>query len=140
MRNGKFFLITLLVVILDQLSKFFVRQNFILGESKGLLTYIHNYGAGFSLFQGMNILFIIVSVVVIFLIFYYLNKIPKKAKWLYYCVALILGGTMGNLIDRVFFGYVIDFINLQVWPVFNIADACITIGGIYLVWWLWKKQ
>jgi signal peptidase II len=72
------------------------------------------------------------------LVAYYYKKIPDN-KLNNTIIALILAGTIGNLIDRLIFGYVIDFIDFQIWPVFNIADSCLTIAAILLGYYLIKK-
>ena len=91
------------------------------------------------MFKGLNWFFVFFSVIVIIAIFYYLKKIVKSRKLLQFAAGLLLGGTIGNLIDRVAYGAVIDFIDFRVWPVFNIADSAVTIGVIILIVLLWKK-
>ena len=97
---------------------------------------MHNYGAGFSILQGQNRLFILTAIVFIALIIALYKKIEKN-KTVQAGFALLLGGTAGNLIDRVSYGYVIDYLNFKIWPVFNIADSAITVGavlvGIYYI-------
>ena len=89
-----------------------------------------NTGASFSLFQGMNTTFIWVSLIVIGAVLYYWDKIEEHNKL---AMILILSGILGNFIDRVLLGHVIDFIDFKIWPVFNLADSCITIGIIWLL-------
>lgn len=72
-------------------------------------------------------------------IFYYIKKIVKNEKLLQFAVGLLLGGTIGNLIDRIAYGAVIDFIDFRIWPVFNVADSAVTISIILLIILLWKK-
>lgn len=133
------------IVFLDQLTKYIIKHNFQLNQSipviKNILhlTYVTNTGSAFGLFRGLNWFFVLFSVIVIISIFYYLEKIVKNEKLLQFAVGLLLGGTIGNLIDRIAYGYVIDFIDLRLWPVFNIADSSVTIGVIALVILLWKK-
>lgn len=134
----------LLIIIIDQLTKFFVSKNMPINSSipfiKNILhiTYIQNRGAGFGLFQGQQLILIWISVIVIGIIFYYYDKIPAD-KSVQLAVGLILGGTIGNLMDRIRLSYVIDFIDFRIWPAFNIADSCITIGVILLIIYLVKK-
>lgn len=118
-RHGKeLFLIALVIVIIDQASKLFARNN---------LEYVKNTGASFGILKGQTSLIILITIFVIFLIIYYSRK--------EYIIAFpfILGGALGNLIDRVLYGHVIDFINLRFIPTFNVADIANTIGGILLV-------
>jgi len=122
-------LIALLVVI-DQITKFLVKNVDI-----GIIHYQANYGAAFSLFQGLRWVFIIVAVIVLVIIAVYYNK--ARVKW---PLILLAAGTLGNMIDRVFYGFVIDFINIRIWPVFNIADSLNLIGAIGLVYYLIKKE
>ncbi len=145
-KNIFVFSIALLIVLLDQLTKFLIKQNFQLNESIPIinkifhLTYITNTGSAFGLFKGLNSIFMIFSIVVIIGVFYYLRKkIKNNEKLLQISVGLLLGGTIGNLIDRLLYGAVIDFLDFRIWPVFNIADSAVTISVILLVILLWKK-
>lgn len=92
------------------------------------ITYVHNFGAAFGLFVHRTGFFIFVTTVVVLLIFVFLRHLPKEQKLLRAALVLQLGGAMGNLIDRVRLGYVIDFFDLRVWPVFNVADIAIVFG------------
>ncbi len=154
-RNAVFFLIALLVVVADQLSKVWIRSNLAVGESlpeTGLLRLIHirNTGAAFGLFQGQSFSLIITAligiIVILLLVLFFSHGFPLLEKGLGKpALGLVLGGTVGNLIDRLRFvfdstagnlvdrlklGYVTDFINIGVWPAFNIADSAITVGVI----------
>ncbi|MBI2541725.1 signal peptidase II [Candidatus Woesearchaeota archaeon] len=144
-KNAAILLTAMIVALLDQLTKFLVRQNLQLNESAPIiknifhLTYVTNTGSAFGLFKGLNIFFILFSIIVIIAIFYCLKKIVKNEKILQLSVGLLLGGTIGNLLDRIFHGAVIDFIDFRVWPVFNIADSAVTISAMLLIILLWKK-
>ena len=144
-RNVFFFFTTaLLLVAADQLSKLWIRSNLAIGESLfevGFfrLTYVRNTGAAFGLFQGQSLpLTIVASVGVAALLLYALffyhkfplldNRLGKLA------LGLVLGGTVGNLIDRIYLGYVTDFIAVSIWPAFNIADSAIVVGVIILAY------
>ena len=135
----------LIIVLLDQLTKFLIRKNFNLNESIPIIknifhfTYITNTGSAFSMFQGYNIFFMIFSAIVICAILYYIRKIKENEKLLQFAFGLLLAGTVGNLIDRIFFGAVTDFLDFRIWPVFNIADSAVTISVILLIAILWKK-
>ncbi|MBS3096789.1 signal peptidase II [Candidatus Woesearchaeota archaeon] len=138
--------IGLLIVILDQLTKYIIKHNFRLNESIPIiknilhLTYITNTGSAFGLFKGLNWFFILFSIIVVIAIFYYLKKAVKNnEKLTQFAVGLLLGGTIGNLIDRIAYGYVIDFIDFRIWPVFNVADSAVTISVVLLITLLWKK-
>lgn len=139
------FSIALLIVILDQLTKYTIKQSLQLNQSipviKNIfhLTYITNTGSAFGLFKGFNFIFILFSVIVVVAILHYLKKIKNNEKALQFSVGLLLGGTIGNLIDRLLHDAVIDFIDFRIWPVFNIADSAVTISIILLIALLWKK-
>ena len=133
-------LISGLTLAADQLTKFLVVASFEPRTSLPLLppvlhlTYVQNTGAAFGLFKGQQMLFIGCSFLVIGWIVWELTAKPFRDLSSLWACALILGGAVGNLIDRLRLGYVIDFIDLRVWPVFNIGDSAITVGVALLVW------
>ena len=132
-------IIVITVLCLDQLTKFLITKNFINNQSLSIirgifhLTLIHNRGAAFGILKNQTPLFIFTSILAIFLL--YLNlRHHQDGKFYRFSLSLILAGASGNLIDRLFFGYVIDFLDFRIWPVFNIADSAITIGAVMLGW------
>lgn len=134
-----FSLIAAAVLILDQLVKFFVKKIELNKDVFDLgffsFTHVNNYGAGFSLLQGYSWLFVIVGLVFVVLILFFYNKIDKD--WISQIgFALLLGGAASNLIDRISYGYVIDYLNFKIWPVFNIADSAITVGAVLVIVYL----
>lgn len=139
-----FFAIAAVILALDQLTKFLVCRNLGIHESIPLiknvfhLTLVYNRGAAFGLLKNQVPLFIITSFAAIVLICVSLrdagHKLYRLSLW------LILSGAIGNLIDRVAFGYVIDFLDFRIWPVFNIADSAITCGAILLSWTVIVKK
>ena len=132
--------ISSLVLIVDRLTKHILFRNLSEGESvrivPGLLhiTLVLNTGAAFGLFRGRGAFFMISTALIIIFICAYVLRGGCKDLLTMTALGLILGGAAGNLVDRVLFGYVIDFLDLRIWPVFNLADACITIGIIILAW------
>jgi signal peptidase II len=104
-----------------------VRSVPILGEYIRL-TYVENRGAAFGLLQNQTLFFILVGVVVISVIVMSYRYIPDPSWLLNLCLGLQMGGAIGNLVDRIHVGYVVDFIDLTFWPVFNVADSAICIG------------
>ncbi len=136
------FLFTVVVIVwTDRVTKIFFSDLLSLGESLPIvrnvmhMTLVYNTGIAFGLFKNHGIVFIIIPIIavvlLVFNIFYYHNN--KELSRLYIVgFSLILGGAIGNLIDRIAYGYVIDFIDLRVWPVFNIADSAITIGAFII--------
>ncbi|MFP4533808.1 MAG: signal peptidase II [Desulfobacterales bacterium] len=144
-----------LVVIADQLTKWWVLQG--IGRSEVIpvipgffnLVHWHNPGGAFGFFAGQGsqvraLFFIFFSLLAVALIFYLYRSTPAKYKWLLSGFSLIVGGAVGNLIDRIRFGHVVDFIDLYIgtvhWPAFNVADSAITIGMfIFAVYLITKK-
>ena len=104
-----------------------VRSRPVFGEYVRL-TYVENRGAAFGLFQEQTTFFIVVGVVVIGVIVASYRYIPESGWLLNICLGLQMGGAIGNLIDRIRVGYVVDFIDLTFWPVFNVADSAICVG------------
>ena len=102
------------------------------------LTYVLNSGVAFGFFKGHGLWITLGTLVILALLFRTTLKVDP-GKWVPVCLGLILGGAMGNLIDRVRFGGVVDFLDFRIWPVFNLADSCITVGAILLAVSLWRK-
>lgn len=139
------FIIVLATLSLDQLTKFLITKNLFQNQSipiiKGIfhITLVHNRGAAFGILKNQIPLFIITSLFAIILIYFNLKK-NRQSKSYSIALSLILAGALGNLIDRLFFGYVIDFLDFRIWPVFNVADSAITIGAILLGWSILFKK
>ncbi len=148
-------LITFLILILDQVSKFLALSFLTPGVSspviKGIfhLTLVYNRGAAFGLFRGGALFFTLASIICIIAIsFLWKNDrlfskilgLNPKDRMVRFSLALILGGACGNLIDRVRFFSVIDFLDFRIWPVFNLADSAITIGALFICFSLLKKH
>lgn len=144
----KFYLIALAMLILDQLTKYYFNSTFELHETVDVIppllnwTLAYNYGAAFSFLANaggwQKYFFAILGLAVSIFIISYLRQIPKTAKILSWGLALVLGGAIGNVIDRFLHGYVIDFIHVHyanVWhyPIFNIADIGICVGMALVV-------
>lgn len=129
------------VVLLDRLTKIFFSNILRVGESLPVIpkvfhfTLVHNTGIAFGLFKDNGFVFLIIPVIAIALLgynVYYYHKFGELDCWYIIAFSLILGGAIGNLIDRIFIGHVIDFIDLRVWPVFNIADSAISVGAVLI--------
>lgn len=133
-----FYSLALTVVILDQLFKYLVQRSMYLGQSipllNGLLklTYVRNTGAAFSLFVGFSPYLAVVGAAVIAAVIYFHYRYRFYNSFLQTGLALVLGGSLGNLIDRIFRSYVVDYIDLTIWPVFNFADIMINLGVILI--------
>ena len=140
-QNKSFFIyLSFLFFSLDQLSKYIVNINYKLLLNKDFflfkLDYVENKGAAFNILSGNRILLSIVSIVISILLLYLISQKRNNELIELYSYSFILGGTLGNGIDRVLKGYVIDFINLNFinFPIFNIADIVINIGLILLLY------
>ncbi|MCK8826889.1 signal peptidase II [Natroniella acetigena] len=132
----------LLTVILDQGTKYLVMENLDLYQSIPIiedifhLTYIRNQGAAFGILQGRVTFLIIVTVLAIILLIVFYNELPVDNRFNRLILGLGIGGALGNLIDRVRLGYVVDFFDFRVWPVFNIADVAIVITVSIFSYWV----
>ena len=134
--------IFLLIIAFDQISKHLITSRFAVGEGmtviKGIFDfrYIENRGAAFGLLQGARVFFIVLTVVVFLAIIIYLVKAKPKSHLEKTALCFIAGGAIGNFIDRVYLGYVRDFIETTFMdlPIFNIADCFVCIGaGLYIL-------
>jgi len=136
--------IGLLVILADQLSKTWIRNNLDWGQSlfdAGFfqIVHVHNTGAAFGIFKDHSLTLTIVGfvgiVVILLLVFVLRSRWSLLDSMLVTsAIGLVMGGTIGNLIDRLRMGYVIDFMDFKVWPVFNVADASVTIGVIIVAY------
>ncbi|HHW54179.1 MAG: signal peptidase II [bacterium] len=139
------YLIGLLVLFFDQLTKFWVQNSMLPRDSIPLipgvfhLTYVQNTGAAFGFLRGKTLFFIVVAVLVLGFIIFLAPRLSREKPLLGLVFGLLLGGALGNLIDRIRFGYVIDFLDFRVWPVFNIADMAIVVGVCFLIWEIWFR-
>ena len=131
-----------LLSALDQLTKYMITSKFVLYESKTIiknvfsLTYIHNEGMAWGMFQGKQLFFLIITTFMLVLTFYVYNNIASKKEFtpVKICLVFLTSGAIGNLIDRVTLGYVIDFLHFELFdfPVFNVADIFVTVSMIVL--------
>ena len=120
-----------ILVLVDQITKVFFKDKSFL-----IFNYTTNTGAAFSLFQNQNLFLIITSIIILIFLIYLYKKYPKLQVY----ISLIIAGTIGNLIDRIFLGYVRDFIDLRVWPVFNVADSLGVVGVLLIVYSIIKNK
>ena len=139
----KVFIISLIFILLDQLSKLMVvngcdlNNGIVVIPSFFSILYVKNYGAAFSLLQNWNLFLVAISfLALIFIYFYFIrNRVFLKKYWL--VISILIGGVFGNLIDRLIYGYVIDFLSFEFFgwsfPIFNIADVLIVGSVLYMV-------
>lgn len=144
-----YYLISLLILIIDQWSKWAIVKYMDLYESIPIIegwlhiTSTRNRGAAFSILQNQRWFFITLTVIVSLFIIYYIYRIYKTEKWYALAFSLILGGAVGNLIDRILTGEVVDFIDVRIinFAVFNLADSAIVIGtGLMLIGILFSNK
>jgi len=135
-----FLLPTFIVFILDRLTKLFfshLGQNFDVIDGIVRITMVKNTGAIFGLFQGMRVLFIIASLLASIFITAIAFKLPQNERLKRISLGLILGGALGNLVDRIYSGEVVDFIDMGIglhrWWVYNVADIGVTVGAFLLM-------
>ncbi len=148
----KWLSLSLLVVILDQVTKHLASDLLELHHPVSVapwvyFTLMHNAGAAFSFLSSaggwQRWFFVILALAVSGGILYWLMSLPREARWLPIALALVLGGAIGNVWDRVAFGYVVDFVQVYIpflpwrifnpWPAFNVADSAISVGAVMLV-------
>lgn len=131
------------IIIADQLSKLWVVQMLgpetmtrfipIIGDTVRI-AYSHNTGIAFSMLQGMpEVLTVVALVIVAGAIYFYATQLPNHRRMIQVIMGLILGGAFGNIIDRVRLGYVVDFISVGWFPIFNVADSAISVGAALLM-------
>ena len=145
LRENKAVWITLiLVLLLDRVTKRLTLE-FLAEQDIELLPYLHlnyvqNTGAAFGMMQGGNLILILIALLIVGYILKNWKDICSYGALAKWGLVLILGGALGNLYDRITLGFVIDFIDMQVWPVFNVADSFITVGGCMLALALFKPH
>lgn len=135
-----------IVLIADGITKAVAMNLLSYGESLPVipgafhLTLVLNKGAAFGVLAHYRLLFVAVSVFAIIAILAYILFRGERSLAVGLALGLVLGGASGNLVDRIRFGYVIDFFDMRIWPVFNVADSCITVGCVLLGWHLLVHQ
>ena len=141
--------IAALVLALDQLTKRWVSSSLPEGgwwsPLPGVgrifrITHTTNSGAAFGIFPNQGNFFVLVAMVVVLVIVLYHRHLPARGWWIRLSLGLQLGGAIGNLLDRLHYGYVVDFIDIGFWPIFNLADAAIVTGVSILAYCLWRED
>ena len=137
-------LVLALVLAADQLTKWLVRESMRRGEEDPIfpalkLVNVRNDGVAFGIDAGgQTLIIVLIAVALIALVLYFARHTSKPLMWL--PVGLLLGGALGNIIDRVREGAVVDFLKLPAWPAFNLADVAITVGVLSLIYVLERRQ
>ena len=132
----------IIFLIVDQALKILVEQKMILNQTIVVIknffsiTLVHNLGAAFSILMGNRIFLILVGIIALILISLYIRKIEEFNDYDVFTYSLLLGGILGNLLDRIIHGYVIDYLNFNIFsynfPIFNFADVCIVVSVILI--------
>ncbi|MBQ8192622.1 MAG: signal peptidase II [Bacilli bacterium] len=143
-------IISIILLIIDQISKILVIKYIDINNSIELiknffyLTYTHNEGAAFSILTGQRIFLILIAITILIIIFNYIRKNKTKNKVETVAFSLIIGGSLGNLIDRIVRGYVVDFLDFKIlgynYPIFNLADTFIVVGVFLLFIFVFRKE
>lgn len=142
-----YILIIIAGIVLDRITKIYAVKHFISNHHSGSLinlTYLENRGAAFGILQDKRILFVILTIsIVIYLLYYFITNLKSNPLVLNIAFSLIISGALGNFYDRLFQGYVVDFIEFAFvdFPVFNIADIFVTVGcGLLIIYILFHGE
>lgn len=134
---------------LDQVTKYWVVQNIPEQSSWSFFpalakifqfTFLRNAGAAFGMFPQLGGVFMVIAVVVIASIVIFYHHLPTYNFWVRLSLGLQLGGALGNLVDRINRGFVVDFVDIGFWPIFNLADLSIVFGVAILAYFLWSEE
>lgn len=146
----RFYLLALFIIAADQLTKWLIVKRMELGESIQVIENVlyitshRNRGAAWGILEGQMWFFYIITIIVIVGLVYYIQKMAKQHALLGISLALMLGGAVGNFIDRVFRQEVVDFVHTYIinysFPIFNIADAALTIGVGFLIIYMFLEE
>ena len=134
------------LAIADQLLKKLFSGTMQLGESIPVLpgifhlTYIQNPGAAFGLFENQTLFFIAIAAFLLAFLAFAYKELAAQGIWVRFGMSLLAGGAVGNLLDRVRFGAVIDYLDFRIWPIFNLADIGICLGAALIVWGLLREE
>lgn len=147
--NKKIVLGSLCLLIVDIVTKMLIDYNFSLMSRKDIIpnffaiTKVYNYGASWNILTGHVIILIAISILILFLLYLYHKKFLLNIRNII-AFSLLFGGILGNLLDRILYGYVIDFLDFNIfgydYPVFNLADTFIVMGIILLIIAIYKKE
>ena len=141
-------ILTIVFLIIDVISKLVISNLFDVNDSIMVIknffyiTYVRNTGAAWSIFSGKTLGLIIISLIIILFIIYYIYKNKPRYKIEKIGYSMILGGALGNLYDRVIYGYVIDYLDFYIlgysYPIFNLADSFIFVGVVLIIIYTWR--
>jgi len=144
MNRHKSLALALFILIFDQISKSFVISSLSVGEKLNFgwfdIHLISNTGISFGMLQNYSFLVSIAAIAITIYLIYFMWTDAAKHSFVWIGCGLVIGGAIGNLIDRAQFGYVVDFFDLRWWPAFNVADTAICIGAILLAFYFWRIE
>lgn len=141
-----YIVLSVTVWLLDRFTKIWVAKTLPLWSSRPLLgkwlslTHARNTGAAFGLFSGQAVTLGIFGLACLAALLFWRESIYQLSCWGKLALALTVGGAAGNLFDRLVYGYVIDFLDLGWWPIFNVADCALVVGTGMLIWVLWRSE
>ncbi|HAR62412.1 MAG: signal peptidase II [Candidatus Margulisiibacteriota bacterium] len=132
-----YYIIIALIFLFDQLTKYLIFTSLPFGHEFKVsaflsIAHVQNKGAAFGLFRNQQLFLIIIGILVLFIVTIYRYRKPEASSLLTIGVAFLMGGNLGNLFDRIYHGFVVDFIRIPYWPTFNIADITINIGVLLI--------
>ena len=136
----------LVVLALDQWTKHIVVGGFLPGESRIFIpralywTYVQNHAGAFGLFGTQSWLLVVMAIAVLGVFWYAFREFAARSLLVRIAFGGIVGGAIGNIVDRFHYGYVVDFIDARWWPVFNVADSCITVGVVLLILATFRRE
>jgi len=140
------FLLSALVFLIDGVVKRQLEAHLALSQSIPLLpnilhiTLVHNTGSAMGLWQGKNSFFAFISAIATVAFIGFFWRYSRTSRLLRICCGLILGGAFSNLFDRFYYKYIVDYIDIRIWPVFNLSDSCITVGFALILWYTFTKN
>ena len=129
---------------LDWLTKYFIQQHFVIGESLPIIpnvfhiTYILNYGAAFGILRDQRVFFLLVVMILIVALWIFRKQIKNGGILAKLGTSLLVSGALGNALDRLLRGAVVDFFDFRIWPIFNVADIGICVGVVLLAIYFWR--
>lgn len=141
-----FWLPALFILVLDQASKYLVRLYMVPDRMHPVLppffylTYVRNPGAAFGFLSHWPFLSVFIAFLVIPVAIFMRQRFFTAEPLMSTALGLVMGGALGNLVDRLLLGVVTDFLDFRVWPVFNLADSAIVVGVGIIIWWFWRKE
>ena len=139
MSRTRYFSLALVLLIADRITKWWVSSTLDPNSPNNLignvirLTRVHNAGGAYGIFPGGGVVFLVVSGIVSFILFLILLTMHIDSRLIKTGMAFVLAGALGNLVDRIQWGYVLDFFEIRGFPIFNVADACITVGAVLII-------